>query len=111
MKLLLDQNISFRLVNRINNYYPDSAQVKHLNLENSSDLEIWNFAKENKFSILTFDSDFFDFANIFGHPPKIIWIRGGNASTHTIEKILKERFEIIQDFVVNNEELSCLTLR
>ena len=111
MKLLLDQNISFRLVDRIVEQYPGSAQVRHLDLENSSDLEIWKFAKENKFSILTFDADFFEFANIFGHPPKIIWLRGGNASTSTIEKILVNRFVIIQDFLIKNKGLSCLTLR
>lgn len=111
MKLLLDQNISFRLVDRIVGQYPGSAQVRHLNLENSSDLGIWKFAKENKFSILTFDTVFLEFANIFGHPPKVIWLRGGNASTSTIEKILVNRFEIIQDFLVKNKKLSCLTLR
>lgn len=111
MKLLLDQNVSFRLVDRIISLYPGSAQVKQLGLENSSDLEIWKFAKKNDFSIFTFDSDFFDIANIYGHPPKIIWLRGGNASTDTIEEILKERFKTIQDFLLNNNEISCLTLR
>ena len=111
MKLLLDQNVSFRLVNRVTNCYPGSAHVTQLNLENARDLEIWKFAKENNFTIFTFDSDFFDFANIYGHPPKVIWLRGGNASTYTIEKILIERFEVIQDFLMKNDDLSCLTLR
>ena len=40
MKLLLDQNISYRLVERVINHYPDSAQVTPLDLEDVSDLEI-----------------------------------------------------------------------
>lgn len=45
MKLLFDQNISFRIVNKIQDIFP-SGQVRELGLENSKDLEIWKFAQK-----------------------------------------------------------------
>ena len=50
MKLLFDQNISHRLISRIQDILPNSKQVRELNLENSTDREIWGFAKENGFT-------------------------------------------------------------
>ncbi len=69
MKLLFDQNISFRLLKQIANAYPEAIQVKEVGLENSSDFEIWEFARKNNFNIVTFDSDFYDLSVIKGIPP------------------------------------------
>jgi predicted nuclease of predicted toxin-antitoxin system len=49
MKLLLDQNISFRIVSKIQDLYPGSKQVRELGLENSKDFTIWSFAQDNGF--------------------------------------------------------------
>ena len=62
MKLLFDQNISFRIVNKISHHFPESNQVRQLGLEDSTDIEIWNYAKKNGFTIVTFDTDFFDYS-------------------------------------------------
>ena len=56
MKLLLDQNISFRIANKIQDIFPESRQVKDLGLENSKDSAIWAYAKENGYCIVTFDA-------------------------------------------------------
>lgn len=45
MKLLLDQNISFRIVKKIQDIYPGSKQVREQGLENSKDSFIWTYAK------------------------------------------------------------------
>ena len=60
MKLLFDQNISFRLIRQIIDLFPDSKQVRELGLENSTDFEIFDYAKRNGYTIVTFDSDFCD---------------------------------------------------
>jgi predicted nuclease of predicted toxin-antitoxin system len=77
MKLLFDQNISFRLPQKIAACFPDAMQVRGLSLENSTDMAIWTFAKDHNYAIVTFDSDFYDLSTYFGHPPKIIWLRTG----------------------------------
>jgi predicted nuclease of predicted toxin-antitoxin system len=66
MKLLFDQNISFRILSKIKAHFPEAKQVRQLGIENYSDIEIWKFAKENKFTNVTFDADFFDLSNLKG---------------------------------------------
>lgn len=60
MKLLFDQNIPFRLLRKIEIQYPEAKQVKELGLENTTDLQIWEYARLNYFTIVTFDADFFE---------------------------------------------------
>jgi predicted nuclease of predicted toxin-antitoxin system len=45
MKLLFDQNISFRIIKRVKDLLPLASQVRLLGLENSEDFEIWEYAK------------------------------------------------------------------
>ena len=99
MKLIFDQNISFRLIERISDYYPNAKQVRELGLENATDNEIFEYAKKNGYSIVTFDSDFCDLNILKGFPPKIIWIRTGNTTTKNLETILKNKHELIKSFM------------
>ena len=112
MKLLLDQNISFRITNKIQDIFPVSKQVRDLGLENSKDSFLWNYAKENDYCIVTFDGDFYDMGIIKGSPPKVIWLRIGNTSTQIIEKVLRDNFELIKTFLTdpNYKEIGCLEI-
>lgn len=112
MKLLFDQNISYRIVPKINSVFPNSNQVNALHLYNASDMEIWNYAKEHNQAIVTFDADFADIANLYGCPPKIIWLRTGNLTTDNIVEILKENQLVINDFLQNLElrAIACLEI-
>lgn len=109
MKLLFDQNISFRILKILNNDFPESAQVREQRLEGKAYLEIWHFAKSNGYTIVTFDADFYDFSNLYGHPPKIIWLRTGNTTTLYIANLLIQKEDIINTFL-NDEEISCLEI-
>jgi predicted nuclease of predicted toxin-antitoxin system len=112
MKLLFDQNISFRITKLISSKYQIVKQVRELELENSTDMEIWKFAKSNGYTIVTFDSDFYDLSVVNGCPPKIIWLRFGNSSTENTPKVLLDNQELINDFVrdSNYKDLSCLEI-
>ena len=112
MKLLFDQNISFRLIKQISDVFPQAKQVKEVGLADHSDSEIWKFARKNNFTIVTFDSDFYDLSVIKGIPPKIIWLRIGNTSTNNITKVLIENQDLIQEFIQGPDymELSCLEI-
>jgi len=112
VKLLFDQNISFRIIKKIDSFFSGSKQVRDLGLEDASDIEIWKFAKLNDFIIVTFDADFADISNIKGCPPKIIWLRMGNMTTLHISEILKKYHSTIKDFAENIEysEIACLEI-
>lgn len=109
MKLLLDQNISFRLVSKIKDVFPNVEQVRKLGLEDSSDEEIWRFCKENGYTIVTFDSDFYDLSVVWGQPPKIVWIRTGNLIIGEIERLLRTHAQNIERFI-GQSELACLEI-
>jgi predicted nuclease of predicted toxin-antitoxin system len=73
--LLFDQNISFRIKKLISSAFPNAQHISDFGGSTKSDKEIWEFAKMHNLVIVTFDADFYDFSVIWGHPPKIIWIR------------------------------------
>ncbi len=98
MKLLLDENLSDRIVFQLTDLYPDSAHVKTLALIQSEDVLIWEYAKANDFVIVSKDSDFHQRSLLYGHPPKFIYLRIGNCPTARIIQILRENYDIISQF-------------
>lgn len=112
MNLLFDQNISFKIISKIEDIFPGAKQVRSVSLENRSDLEIWNFAKNNNYCIVTFDSDFYDLSLVKGIPPKILWLRTGNLTTNSIEKVLRDNHQLIEEFLNNPvySDISCLEI-
>ena len=112
MNLLFDQNISYRITQLLGDIFPESKQVRNLKLENSTDRLIWDYAKENDYCIVTFDSDFYDLSLVRGSPPKIIWLRMGNTSTKSLEKIIRENEILIKEFLENSDykKIGCLQL-
>jgi predicted nuclease of predicted toxin-antitoxin system len=112
MKLLLDQNISFRITSKIQDLFPGSKQVRDLGLENSKDSFLWNYANENNYCIVTFDGDFYDLGLIKGSSPKVIWLRLGNTSTQNVEIVLRKNYELIKTFLTdpNYKEIGCLEI-
>jgi predicted nuclease of predicted toxin-antitoxin system len=83
MKLLIDENVSHRILRLIDENFPHSKHVTTIK-KRISDIEIWNYAKENGFIIVTYDEDFYDWQQLRGFPPKIVWLRIGNAPTKRI---------------------------
>jgi predicted nuclease of predicted toxin-antitoxin system len=98
MKLLFDHNLSPQLVNRFADLYPDSQHVFRFGMDQDDDRQIWEYAAQNDFTIVTRDSDYNDLSLLLGFPPKVIWIRRGNCSTQTIESILRAATTAIQEF-------------
>lgn len=104
MKLLLDENISDRIVQGIADSFPGSAHLKSVGLEEADDRIIWDWAKDHGFAIASKDTDFYQRAIVFGHPPKFIWLRVGNCPTGLITQLLRSRREIIRLFIESKTE-------
>lgn len=98
-KLLFDHNLPMQLITRLKNIFPDANHVYLAGLSESTDLEIWQFARENDYAIVTKDSDFNDLSILFGAPPKVIWLRIGNASVADCEQHLQKSHQAIIDFL------------
>jgi predicted nuclease of predicted toxin-antitoxin system len=99
MKLLFDQNLSPQLVHRLQDSFPDANHVSTLGLATASDLAVWNYARDEGFTIITKDADFNDTAILRGIPPKIIWVRLGNCTTRDVENTLRFHRDEIVDFI------------
>lgn len=104
MKLLFDQNISPKIVKKISESFTGSIQVREAGLEDASDSVIFDFARKNDFTIVTFDSDFVDLNIIKGVPPKIIWLRTGNLTTQSIAKLLEIHLSLIREFLISDNK-------
>jgi predicted nuclease of predicted toxin-antitoxin system len=109
VKLLLDQNLSPRLVNRLVDLYPDSSHVYLIGLDTAPDSIIWEYARDNEFIIVTRDADFSDLNVMLGYPPKVIWIRRGNCRTGEIESILRSKYGAVES-LAEDEGVGILTL-
>jgi predicted nuclease of predicted toxin-antitoxin system len=98
MKLLFDENLSFRLVQALNDIYPDSTHVRQLGLLGADDLHIWNFAAEHGFLLVSKDTDFYERSLVFGAPPKIVWLRTGNISVQETITLLRTQYIVVRHF-------------
>jgi predicted nuclease of predicted toxin-antitoxin system len=108
MKLLFDENLSFRLCQQLNDLFPGSNQVRLLGLERADDRAIWDYAKANGFVLAPLDADFVEIASLRGAPPKVIWLRCGNQPTIAIETLLRDRAALIVDF--ERDKSACLEI-
>ena len=98
MKLLLDENLSDRIIPCITDLYPNSQHVKMLGLINTDDSIIWEYAKTHEFVIVSKDSDFHQRSLLYGHPPKFVYLRVGNCPTFKIVQILRDNFSKMTEF-------------
>ncbi len=98
MKLLLDNNLSPKLVRKLAEAFPNSNHVSQLGLEAVSDLEVWNMARREGYCLVTKGADFNDLLTAKGFPPKVIWIRLGNCASNEILELLQRHIETISEF-------------
>src|SRR5262245_57457912 len=98
MKLLFDQNLSHRLVARLAAEFPGPTHVRDVGLTAAPDPTPWQYAAQQGFIIVSKDNDFQQRALLYGHPPKVIWVRLGNCWTAAVEQLLRDRLADIRAF-------------
>lgn len=102
MKLLLDENLSRRLVPFLQHDYPGSSQVVLLGLESASDRVVWQKAKDDGYVIVTRDADFQELSLVWGQPPKVIRLRTLNQTRAATLKVLIDNRELIVESLLTN---------
>jgi predicted nuclease of predicted toxin-antitoxin system len=98
MKLLFDENLSFRLVAALADIFPGSSHVRDVGLLGADDLSVWNYAADHGFLLASKDTDFYERSLVFGAPPKIIWLRIGNSTVNETITLLRNQYIIIRHF-------------
>ena len=104
MRLLFDQNLSRSLVGRFAEEFPDSVHVTDVGLDRATDREVWDFARARGYVIVSKDSDFRQLAFLFGPPPKVVWLRVGNASTDVIVSLLRDSIDVVEAFAAGGDD-------
>ena len=89
--------------------FPNASHVQFHELAEKTDTEVWEFAKLNDFCIVTQDADFAERSRLYGSPPKVVWLRCGNAPTNQVETLIRSGQEAIQE-LLGNPTLHCLEL-
>lgn len=102
MKLHFDQNLSPRLVRLLSDVYPGCSHVQDLGLDRSRDTEVWTYAAEHGYTIVSKDADFHQRSLLLG-PPKVVWIRLDNCTVTDTAILLRERFIAIERFHAREE--------
>lgn len=98
MKLLLDENLSPRLIELLAADFPETTHIERLKMRGATDAAIWDYAGVNGYTIVSKDNDFRQYAFLYGPPPKVIWLSVGNAGTSAIARLIRTQTKAIQAF-------------
>ncbi len=109
MKLLFDQNLSPRLATRLQDLFPNSSHVFWVGLDQAEDVEVWEYARQNGYLVVTKDVDFSELSTLQGFPPKVIWLQLGNCTTGQVERLLRLHYEAIRQ-LTESESIGILSL-
>ena len=105
MKLLLDQNLPRSLLQTLAGTFPGSEHVIGLGLDDSPDSQIYDYAAQNDYTIVSKDSDFRQLSFLYGAPPKVVWLRVGNCTVTELVALLAENEHRLLKFETALESL------
>lgn len=104
MKLLLDENLSFRLIGDLQLKYPGSTHVDLVGLRGADDSTLWALAQRNGFALVSKDDDFRQLSLLHGPPPKVILLACGNAGNTAILDLLASHADRMAAFESDADE-------
>jgi predicted nuclease of predicted toxin-antitoxin system len=88
VKLLLDENISRRLLSVLEPACQGSTHVALEGLQQAADAEIWRFAKAGGFVVVTKDEDFTALSSLQVRPPCLVKLSVGNCDNDQVAQVL-----------------------
>ena len=109
MKLLFDENLSFKLPRQMAAAFPDSIHIRELGLKGHADEEIWDYAKVKGFTIVSKDKDFYQRALLYGSSPKFVWLCLGNCTRDDLLALIRRHEQEILAFETSPESVPVLS--
>jgi predicted nuclease of predicted toxin-antitoxin system len=98
VSLLLDENLSPRLVTRLLSLFPGLTHVRDVGLKQAADERIWTWARESGYTVVTADSDFVELSDRLGWPPKVVHLERCDFPFVVIEQLLRQSAIRIAEF-------------
>lgn len=99
--LLLDANLSPRLVPRLASLFPRLAHVREFGLEHAADSIIWQWSNDHGYDVVSADADFVALCVAKGAPPKVIHLERCDARLREIENSLRANAIRINSFLAD----------
>lgn len=104
MKLLLDANLSWRLIKVLESPDYSAEHVNNVVLPTpASDEKIWEYARINGFTIITKDHDFIRLSEMRGSPPPVVIIGRQNMPWRFYGELIRERLPEIQRAILEEK--------
>ena len=111
MRVLLDQNLSPKLIRRLHDVLPGLETVYDHDLLDSSDPFIFDGARRVEVSaIISTERDFIRLAERFGPPPKVIRINRCDFPSRVVEQLLRREALRIDEFLKSDRAVLQLSL-
>ncbi|GAB5465061.1 MAG: hypothetical protein Kapaf2KO_04970 [Candidatus Kapaibacteriales bacterium] len=106
MRFLVDAQISPKFAKWLDSISGiEGRSLAFYSLQFSDDIDIFNFALENDFIIISKDRDFLELNILYGGPPKIVLLETGNTSTRFLIDLFSEKIGDIKILLINNDVL------
>ena len=104
MNILLDANLSWRLIKALKEDFINVKHVDSIGLESRpKDTSIWLWAKTNDYCIISNDEDFYNLLEQRGFPPKIVILKTRNQSTNYIANLIIKHRNDINDLIQSSD--------
>ena len=84
MNFLVDNQLPEVICRFLSAHGHRSNHVVDLGLDEASDIEIWNYAANGNWIVVSKDEDFLHLANRPGDTGKLLWVRIGNCRKQTL---------------------------
>ena len=98
MRLLFDEMLSYKLPRLLGDLYPGSVHVYDIEMEEESDVVIWQYARDYDYIVTSKDTDHVELSERWGFPPKLILVQIGNVPTPSIVSALRSQHQDILAF-------------
>ncbi len=107
MKIIIDAQISPAIAAWINRTFNDiqAISARSVKLQFAIDSEIYTYAKENGYVIMSKDDDFLNQLQKHGSPPALIWITSGNTSNAKMREILTSTLPKVKNLIEKGEPI------
>ena len=104
MKLLLDENLSWRIIKKLKPFFEEVVHASELKItQPADDISIWNYANKNGFTIISKDDYFEKIVLLRKAPPKLIYLKTYNLDTKKLVDLILENKDKIISFIDSDE--------
>jgi len=111
MRLLLDENIFWRLAAYLRPYCAAVLHVRDIQLDNSPDASIWRYARQHSYDLLTKDEDFLRLVLAEGFPSRVVAVQNAQVPVAKLVEFLLAQMPQIESFLGEQTEFGFLQLR